>query len=59
MPVYLQPRGSAKADAGTAGYDQEAVKLGPPCIWTGLNLTTDQQALEDFRDSLPEPVNPL
>ena len=59
MPEYSQLRGSPKGDAGAAGYDQEAVKLGPPCTWTGLNLTTDQQALEDFRDSLPEPVNPI
>ena len=56
-------RNPAKAVAGVAGYDMEAVKdpvdFGPPCTWTGLNLTTDQQALEAFRDSLSEPVNTL
>ena len=34
----------------------DALQIGAPCTLTGLNLTTDQQALEAFRDSLREPV---
>ena len=34
----------------------DALQVGPPCTLTGLGLTTDQQALEAFRDSLREPV---
>ena len=34
----------------------DATQIVPPCTLTGLNLTTDQLALEAFRDSLREPV---